>query len=139
MMFHHIYSIINYTFLLLLTRATIFAQENPIVKVDNGLIKGARSKAVNGNVICHSFRGIPYAQPPVGELRFRVSLIMKEFAKKIIFFNAFSWKKSPLPAKNWNRILHCTTERNVYVEFTNNLTIGSEDCFYVNVYTTNVS
>ena len=37
------------------------------VSTVNGPISGVRTKSEN----IHSFRGIPYAKPPVGELRWR--------------------------------------------------------------------
>jgi hypothetical protein len=37
-----------------------------------GAVKGSTEKSRNGKPFC-SFRGIPYAAPPIGELRFKVS------------------------------------------------------------------
>lgn len=44
-----------------------------IVEIEQGKLKGILQKSVlNGNEYC-SFLGIPFAKPPVGNLRFQVS------------------------------------------------------------------
>jgi hypothetical protein len=42
-----------------------------VIKTRLGELKGFSSKTREGRVF-NSFRGIPYAKPPVGELRFQV-------------------------------------------------------------------
>lgn len=54
----------NYSFLF---------QTDPIVTVEQGKLKGAIEKLYNGAEY-YSFKGIPYATPPVGKLRFRVHI-----------------------------------------------------------------
>ncbi|KAK9731491.1 Carboxylesterase family [Popillia japonica] len=41
----------------------------PLVEISNGWVQGTHQTSYNGRVYS-SFQGIPYAQPPVGELRF---------------------------------------------------------------------
>lgn len=43
-----------------------------VVRVEEGLLKGRTTKTVYGNDYV-SFQGVPYAKPPVGPLRFKVS------------------------------------------------------------------
>lgn len=43
------------------------------VKIDKGIIKGTYRKSLKGRQFI-AFSGIPYAKPPVGELRFQVFL-----------------------------------------------------------------
>lgn len=44
----------------------------PTVKVQQGRMQGIRIKNVDGSSYYYAFRGIPYAKPPVGKLRFKV-------------------------------------------------------------------
>ena len=53
--------------------------QKPVVKIKNGLISGYKS----GDIAV--FKGIPFAEPPVGNLR---------------------WK-APQPKSNWNGTLDC--------------------------------
>lgn len=45
---------------------------NPIIDVHEGKLKGEKCKTAN-SVVYYSFKKIPYAKPPEGELRFSVS------------------------------------------------------------------
>lgn len=45
--------------------------ENPIVKIEQGQLRGVAEKNLNGKSY-FAFRGIPYAKPPLGNLRFKV-------------------------------------------------------------------
>ncbi|XP_023305517.2 acetylcholinesterase [Lucilia cuprina] len=84
------------------------------VQLKPGIIVGQQKTLPNGNFY-QSFQGIPYAVPPLGELRF----------------------KSPLPLERFGvPELNCLKERNVSHQ-RHPLTaevIGSEDCLYLNVY-----
>ena len=52
---------------------SIVARDNPIVKIKNGTIEGTFMKSRNGREFA-AYRGIPYALPPLGELRFEVRI-----------------------------------------------------------------
>ena len=43
----------------------------PIVRVEEGQLRGREAKDYKGEMF-YAFQGIPYAKPPLGELRFRV-------------------------------------------------------------------
>jgi len=83
------------------------------VKVANGILEGVDESGVR------SFKGIPYAQPPVGELRL----------------------KEPQPAKNWKGILAAdkfgprAMQRPIYSDMNFRSNGISEDCLYLNVWT----
>jgi len=47
---------------------------NPVVRITNGAIKGQISKSRDGRDF-YSFTSIPYAKPPINELRFKVNFI----------------------------------------------------------------
>ncbi|XP_043467668.1 esterase B1-like isoform X2 [Leptopilina heterotoma] len=89
-----------------------------IIQTKFGLIRGlARTNVLGGNYF--SFKGIPYAEPPVGKLRFQ----------------------DPIPwTKNWKAVRDAIEHGNVCAQFdkiTNSIH-GSDDCLYLNVYTESV-
>nr|WCC58149.1 carboxylesterase [Pharsalia antennata] len=88
--------------------------DTPIVKVKQGQLKGCLRTDIDGGQII-SFLGIPFAKPPVGELRF----------------------KAPVPAEPWFGLKDATKEGNNC--YANDLFFkilgGSEDCLNLNVYT----
>lgn len=47
--------------------------KNPIIEVQQGLLRGIKEDNINGKSF-FAFRGIPYAKPPVGKLRFKVCI-----------------------------------------------------------------
>ena len=46
--------------------------EYKIISTANGKVQGKKTLTVIEGVEYYSFRGIPFAQPPVGDLRFKV-------------------------------------------------------------------
>ncbi|HEX5398570.1 MAG TPA: carboxylesterase family protein, partial [Verrucomicrobiae bacterium] len=80
-----------------------FAQQPAPVRVEQGLVQGT---AEDGLTV---YKGIPFAAPPVGELRWR----------------------APQPATNWNGVL----EANKFGPSPVQNGRGSEDCLYLNVWT----
>jgi hypothetical protein len=52
-----------------------------VVTTKQGKLKGKKVMTANG-VAYYSFKGIPYAKPPIGALRFKVSSILHELHKK---------------------------------------------------------
>ncbi|KAJ8984446.1 hypothetical protein NQ317_012510, partial [Molorchus minor] len=46
--------------------------ENPVIYTENGPVVGQKNYSVGQNKTYYAFRGIPYAEPPTGNLRFRV-------------------------------------------------------------------
>ncbi|XP_057334106.1 juvenile hormone esterase-like [Microplitis mediator] len=90
----------------------------PIVRVQQGQLQGVKEKTVDGNNYFYAFRGIPYAKPPVGNLRF----------------------KEPEPVEAWPGVKVAEDFGNVCPQkytYTQEI-VGSEDCLYLNVYTTNL-
>nr|QCC89025.1 carboxylesterase 10 [Meteorus pulchricornis] len=89
---------------------------SPVVKIQNGTLEGSILKTRRGRDII-SFRGIPYALPPVGELRF----------------------EPPQPMGAWSGVrlakedAEICIQRNIYTHDDN--IAGAEDCLYLNVYT----
>ncbi|XP_068084823.1 juvenile hormone esterase [Anabrus simplex] len=88
--------------------------EFPIVNVLQGPLKG-RKVTPEGLAPYYSFEGIPYAKPPLGELRF----------------------KAPVPAEPWNGTLEALQKGNVCKQpvGSGKDLRGDEDCLFLNVYT----
>lgn len=67
-----------------------------IVKTVTGNIRGQILRDIEGNQYL-SFRGVPYAKPPVGKLRFKVSSFFKSQIQRLEFWelkysvNQFLW------------------------------------------------
>ena len=84
------------------------------IKVNQGVVVGVQDKLPNDDDYCY-FRGIPYAKPPIGVLRF----------------------KDPEPLEKFIEAeLDCSEERDIC--FQRSLIyggyVGSEDCLFLNVY-----
>jgi len=92
------------------------SEQKPIVKIQSGLVDGIR---FGSNPSGAAFLGVPYAAPPIGELR---------------------WKP-PQPAPRWSGIRKALNYGSPcpqlparwfpYIE-------GNEDCLYLNIWTTDV-
>ncbi|XP_043477786.1 venom carboxylesterase-6-like [Leptopilina heterotoma] len=105
---------------IILGSIVVISGADPIVKIKNGTIEGTFMKSRKGREIA-AFRGIPYALPPLGELRF----------------------EPPKPAASWKNVLsakedpNICTQRNIYTH--QEEVVGEEDCLYLNVYTPQLS
>lgn len=54
------------------TKEEASIKQEPLVTIaDLGQVRGSRMSSASGREIL-AFRGVPYAEPPVGDLRFRV-------------------------------------------------------------------
>ncbi|XP_067386182.1 acetylcholinesterase-like [Emydura macquarii macquarii] len=94
--------------------------DGTVVLTTSGPIRGKRLQAGSGTVT--AFLGVPYAEPPVGALRFQ----------------------KPLPHQPWNRVLEATTFgkvcfQHLFSDFPDTETWTpkgpqSEDCLFLNVW-----
>ncbi len=98
---------------LLLMSATIFAESSaPQVKIKSGTVEGKKIGTVR------AFLGIPYAAPPVGDLR---------------------WK-APAPVAKWSGVRKATDfgayclQGDVFGDMNFRGATGSEDCLFLNVW-----
>lgn len=82
--------------------------EAEIVQVTTGPIQGFRQVILNSTI--HSFLGIPFAEPPVGALRFR----------------------KPFPIKPWTEVKECFELPPRCIQ---DGVVSQEDCLYLNVWT----
>nr|AHJ81329.1 carboxylesterase [Locusta migratoria] len=94
---------------LLLLHLIVYAQAQQVeVTVQQGTLRGVVEQSAY-NTSYTAFRGIPYAQPPVGELRFA----------------------DPQPADGWEGVRDASEYGSDCVQPDGS---GSEDCLYLNVY-----
>ncbi|XP_075548004.1 acetylcholinesterase-like [Dermacentor variabilis] len=96
----------------------VAAKDSPKVRIDSGFVVGTRVQA--GGTEVDAFLGIPYAEPPIGELRFR----------------------RPRPVSPWEGPYNATSKpsacRQVPFDLLGPLALdysgASEDCLHVNVW-----
>ncbi|KAK7873007.1 hypothetical protein R5R35_000306 [Gryllus longicercus] len=91
--------------------------DGPVVRVSQGQLRGARlERSANSSLhTLYAFKGVPYARPPVGELRF----------------------KDPVEPETWTGIRDASTYGSACVQKnlgSGNVT-GEEDCLYLNIFT----
>ncbi|XP_034943573.1 neuroligin-3-like, partial [Chelonus insularis] len=96
------------------------AEYTDIVETDKGKVRGNILQTIHLKHHYSAFKGIPYAEPPIGHgRRFR----------------------RPVPAKPWSKVLDTTKDPNACAQWDIGVNnhyydyIGSEDCLYLNVYT----
>ncbi|WP_426668290.1 carboxylesterase/lipase family protein [Mucilaginibacter sp. McL0603] len=98
---------------MLVSSINVFAQDQ--VKIANGTLEGTTNSATG----IRSFKGIPFAAPPVGDLR---------------------WKE-PQPVQNWTGVRKAdhfgnnAMQKNVFGDMMFRSAGMSEDCLYLNVWT----
>ncbi|KAG4065486.1 hypothetical protein HA402_009047 [Bradysia odoriphaga] len=102
--------------LLIVLRASV--AENPIVCLNNDFtcVEGTTVPATDADDSFEAFYGIPYAHPPIGNLR---------FANPIRFGNWFGIQNATQPKDD------CMQK---FIIFPNATVTGVEDCLYLNVY-----
>ncbi|CAG0902144.1 unnamed protein product [Darwinula stevensoni] len=90
-----------------------------VVRLPQGDLRGKEARS-SGEHLYYSFQGIPYAEPPVGELRF----------------------KPPERHRGWSGTKDATLEGSVCIQmddfFFNTGIEGGEDCLFLNVFTRKV-
>ena len=97
------------------------SSEQPVLKVDGGYLQGIASAAKGVTV----FKGIPYAAPPVGELRWQMPqpVVPWSGVKTADTFGPIPWQKD-------------LSEMTLYGKefYSDGMPEMSEDCLYLNVW-----
>ncbi|XP_063220688.1 esterase E4-like isoform X7 [Bacillus rossius redtenbacheri] len=83
------------------------------VEVAQGYLRGRKVTSEETGGVFYSFQGVPYARPPVGDLRFQ----------------------APREAQSWRGVRDATVEGSICPQYDNGPIRGSEDCLFINVYT----
>ena len=111
----------NILTLLLLCFSILAHAQNTIVKTANGKIEGI----YNADKTIRIFKSVPFAEPPVGNLRWKAPQPVKNWngIKKCIAFSASPIQNKPVPFMCWSE------------EFIAQPEPLSEDCLYLNIWT----
>ncbi|KAH8264049.1 hypothetical protein KR038_001812, partial [Drosophila bunnanda] len=90
------------------------SKQTKVICTRDGQVRGLRRRTLYDEEFYYAFEGIPFAKPPVGELRFR----------------------APQPPRPWVGVRDCTYPRSKPMQkhFILSMVEGSEDCLYLNVY-----
>ncbi|XP_076643315.1 juvenile hormone esterase-like [Halictus rubicundus] len=102
----------QFTFLFIVGLCVANILATCVVQTPLGLIKGRKLESRSGRRF-EAFRGIPYAEPPVGGLRF----------------------SNPVPKKPWDHVLTADHDGSECLQLQDDDVHGSEDCLHLNVYT----
>ena len=84
--------------------AGVTAAEGSLVDTDDGRVAGIVEKSVKGRNF-NSFYGIPFARPPVGQLRFKVRCKLLYFRSRYVTFDVVTNTVSSLPGSRTNSVL----------------------------------
>jgi carboxylesterase type B len=105
--------VVKFAFLLVLfvVLGTALA-DDVLIELPDGIILGAKSESYTGKPY-YMFQKIPYAAPPIGDLRFQ----------------------PPVPPNKWEGTLNATYLDAICYQISTDLPEETEDCLYVNVYT----
>ncbi|KAJ9589228.1 hypothetical protein L9F63_027991 [Diploptera punctata] len=88
------------------------ADADCLLNITQGGLIGSTWQTLHGKDFC-SYQGIPYAAPPVGDLRFR----------------------APQPPTGWDGERDATQAGNMCMQKMLSIYFGKEDCLYLNVFT----
>lgn len=107
---------------LLIALTSCKSNQNPVLEIEGGLIQGVETETPG----IYVYKGIPYAAPPVGDLRWKAPqpVIPWEGVKVADTYGPAAMQAPRLPGSFY------------YIEFfTDDGHRVSEDCLYLNVYT----
>jgi len=144
---HHLFLII---FVLVVNSAgELFVNKSltvPLVTIDVGQVMGTMKEASAGNTV-YQYLGIPYAEPPIGSLRFEPPVPVTRFRSTIEaialkpsciqVFAGTDTVKNYLQLDKISAIILGVWPLNLVLEYLFNQgnPPESEDCLYVNVFT----
>ena len=114
-------TIVALVFLMLLLVSTLYAEESYIFKTNKTEFIGSIAKE-KGDKKTISFIGIPFAKPPVGDLRWKAPRELDSYPDK--------FKATTLP----NRCMQVSNFYDSMDGIEGESIIGSEDCLYLNIY-----
>ncbi|XP_042856635.1 juvenile hormone esterase-like [Penaeus japonicus] len=109
--------------LLLAIATAVRGSGAPVVRVTQGLVSGVEEETTNGRSF-HSYYGIPFAEPPLGDLRLKDPVASEPWA------GVRAGSEQPQPCLQIPLLPSVMGIRVTADQLT-----GSEDCLYLNVFT----
>ncbi|XP_044014772.1 juvenile hormone esterase-like [Aphidius gifuensis] len=106
--------------IIFITRNYVQGRLTDVIQTDKGKVRGEIIGTIqNESIKYSSFRGIPYAKPPIGKLRFQ----------------------PPVEADTWSHVINATSNAPSCPQINEDLQDydGDEDCLYLNVYSPKTS
>lgn len=97
----------------------INCDEFKVIEIENGPIKGVQEETIFEKTKFYSFKGIPYAKPPIGDLRFELPEKLEKWTE--------TKETIEIGSGCLNFLENKSNEKN------------SENCLYLNVYTPDLS
>lgn len=89
--------------------------EYKIVETRNGRIRGIRKSTLLKKISFYSFKGIPYAKPPLDDLRFKVNEIVRcVFLSFSIHFNQCFRRQNQSNHGHQQHLMHLNTVKPVF-------------------------
>lgn len=105
--------------LIIICFSAVISAQQPVINTENGTVSGYKSGEIS------IFKGIPFAAPPVGDLRWKAPQPVKNWTGvlKCESFSASPVQRKPVPFMMWTE------------EFITPPGKLSEDCLYLNIWT----
>lgn len=110
------------------------------VDTKSGPVKGYKISS-SFDYSYYNFHGIPYAKPPIGELRFKVCRLLVAF-HCIFYSNNSNWLKDPEPFEPTDKIINEDFIRGgtqaCQKDLLTHKVTGAENCLHLSIYTRDI-
>src|SRR5512133_1745973 len=105
--------------LIIICISAVMSAQQPVINTENGTVSGYKSGEIS------IFKGIPFAAPPIGDLRWKAPQPVKNWTGvlKCESFSASPVQRKPVPFMMWTEEFITPPEK------------LSEDCLYLNIWT----
>ena len=107
------------TIIVLIITVKCIDEDSVSVRLKTGVINGNIETSVDNKRV-NVFKGIPFAEPPIGDLRFRKPLPLREWPKTL---DAVEWPSPCYQTKMFPFVIENFYNKNF-----------SEDCLYLNIW-----
>lgn len=120
-------------------------EETKTIQTNDGPVRGLHTTTLFNNVHYYAFKGIPYAKPPIGDLRFKVCANTTQLWCYLFVCGCRDnnripncFHQAPEPIESWTpNVLDTFNYSNICIqpiEFSEDPNPQHEDCLYLNVF-----